>query len=123
MCAMAAIGGPRLLGACPVRTAVTAVVLLQRRRPVMRSLSGAIALVALVSVSAAGQVTIVVEKIQDVDLTDAQETKIAEIRKQHQPKIQAAAKDLGTLLKEEGEKIRDVLTAEQQKQIQAMKDE
>jgi Spy/CpxP family protein refolding chaperone len=89
----------------------------------MRTLSGAIALAALVWVSAAGQVAVAVERIQDLDLTDAQETKIAEIRKQHQPKIQAAAKELGTLLKEEDEKIRDVLTAEQQKQVQAMKEE
>src|SRR5262249_39591154 len=89
----------------------------------MRTLSGAIALAALVSVSAAGQVTVVVERIQDLDLTAAQETKIAEIRKQHQPKVQAAAKELGTLLKDEDEKIRDVLTAEQQKQVQAMKEE
>ena len=89
----------------------------------MRTLSGAVTLVALVSVGAAGQVAVVVERVQDMDLTDAQETKIAEIRKQHQPKIQAAAKELGTLLKEEDEKIRDVLTAEQQKQVQAMKEE
>ena len=89
----------------------------------MRTLSGAIALAALVSASAAGQVVVVVERIQDLDLTDAQETKIAEIRKQHQPKVQAAAKELGTLLKDEHEKIREVLTAEQQKQIQAMKEE
>src|SRR5262249_39913953 len=101
--------------------AVTAVVLLKRRRLGMRTLSGAIARAALVSVSAAGQVAVVVERIQDLDLTDAQETKIAEIRKQHQPKVQAAAKELGTFLKEEDEKIRGVLTAEQQKQIQAMK--
>jgi Spy/CpxP family protein refolding chaperone len=89
----------------------------------MRTLSGAMALAALVSVTAAGQVAVVVERIQDLDLTDAQEAKIAEIRKQHQPKVQAAAKELGTLLKEEDEKIRAVLTAEQQKQVQAMKEE
>jgi Spy/CpxP family protein refolding chaperone len=89
----------------------------------MRTLSGAVALAALVSISAAGQVAVVVERVQDLDLTDAQETKIAEIRKQHQPKVQAAAKELGTLLKEEDDKIRDVLTAEQQKQVQAMKEE
>jgi Spy/CpxP family protein refolding chaperone len=89
----------------------------------MRTLSGAVTLVALVSVGAAGQVAVVVERVQDMDLTDAQETKIAEIRKQHQPKVQAAAKELGTLLKEEEEKVRDVLTPEQQKQVRAMKEE
>jgi len=89
----------------------------------MRTLSGAMALAALVSMSAAGQVAVVVERIQDVDLTDAQEAKITEIRKQHQPKIQAAAKELGTLLKEEDEKIGGVLTAEQQKQVQVMKED
>jgi Spy/CpxP family protein refolding chaperone len=89
----------------------------------MRTLSGAVTLVALVSVGAAGQVAVVVERVQDMDLTDAQETKIAEIRKQHQPKVQTAAKELGTLIKEEEEKVRDVLTPEQQKQVQAMKEE
>jgi len=89
----------------------------------MKRLSGAIALAALMSVSAAGQVTVVVERIQDLDLTDAQESKIAEIRKQHQPKVQVAAKELATLVKEENEKMQGVLTPEQQKQVQAMKEE
>jgi Spy/CpxP family protein refolding chaperone len=123
MHAMAAIGGPRSPWACPARTGGDRGVLLKRRRPGMRTLSGVIALVALVSVGAAGQVAVVVERIQDLDLTDAQEAKIAEIRKQHQPKVQAAAKELGTFLKDEHEKIRNVLTAEQQKQIQALKEE
>src|SRR5262245_48860931 len=89
----------------------------------MKRLSGAIALAALVSMSAAGQVTVVVERIQDLDLTDAQESKIAEIRKQHQPKVQEAAKELVTLVKEENEKMQGILTPEQQKQVQAMKEE
>jgi len=89
----------------------------------MKALMGTILLAALASVSAASQVAIVVERVQDLDLTDAQESKIAEIRKQHQPKVQAAAKELGTLFKEEDEKIHGVLTPEQQKQVQAMKEE
>jgi Spy/CpxP family protein refolding chaperone len=81
------------------------------------------AVAALVLVSAAGQVAVVVERVQDLDLTDAEEAKIAEIRKQHQPQVQAAAKEQATLLRDEGEKIRAVLTAEQQKQLQALKEE
>jgi Spy/CpxP family protein refolding chaperone len=63
------------------------------------------------------------EGIQDLDLTDAQEAKIADIRKEGQPKIQMAAKELAAIVKEEVEKVRDVLTAEQKEKLQALKEE
>jgi Spy/CpxP family protein refolding chaperone len=62
------------------------------------------------------------ERIQDLDLTDAQEAKVAEIRKQCQPKVQEAAKGLAALLKQEEDKIRDVLTPEQQAMVKKMKE-
>ena len=54
-------------------------------------------------------------------LTDQQETKIAEIRKEFQPKVQEAAKDLAAVVKEELEKVQGVLTAEQKTKLQEAK--
>ena len=53
------------------------------------------------------KVIVVVERIHDLNLTDEQEAKIADIRKEYQPKVQEAAKDLVTLVKEEVEKARE----------------
>src|SRR5262249_5111604 len=64
-----------------------------------------------------------VAHLQDLQLTDAQEAKIEEIRKEFQPKIKNAAKALGGIFKEEVEKISAVLTAEQKVAIKEMKDE
>jgi Spy/CpxP family protein refolding chaperone len=66
---------------------------------------------------------IIVERIQDLNLTDQQEAKIAEIRKDCQTKIREAGKDLAAMVKQEEEKIRAVLTAEQKEKIQAFKEE
>jgi Spy/CpxP family protein refolding chaperone len=63
------------------------------------------------------------ERIQDLQLTDAQEAKIAEIRKEHGPKVLEAAKELAVLLKQEVDKIRAVLTPEQQAKLAAIKEE
>ena len=68
-------------------------------------------------------VVILVERIQDLDLTDAQEAKIADIRKENRPKVQEAAKDLTALLKEEEQKVMAVLTPDQKAKIAAMKEE
>ena len=46
------------------------------------------------------------ERLQDLNLTDAQEAKIAEIRKEYQPKVQEAAKELAAIVKEEVGKAR-----------------
>jgi Spy/CpxP family protein refolding chaperone len=89
----------------------------------MRTLKIALALAVVMSVAAAGQVVVLVERIQDLPLSDAQEVKIAEIRKESRAKIQEATKELGALAKEEMQKIRDVLTAEQKEKIANLKEE
>jgi Spy/CpxP family protein refolding chaperone len=62
------------------------------------------------------------ERLQDINLTDAQETKIAEIRKEHDPKVQEAAKELANVVKEEVDKCRDVLTDQQREKLKGWKD-
>jgi Spy/CpxP family protein refolding chaperone len=61
--------------------------------------------------------------IQDLNLTEEQEAKIADIRKEYRPKVEEAAKELGTLIKEEVEKVRQVLTPVQHQQLQAFHEE
>jgi len=63
------------------------------------------------------------ERIQDLNLTDEQESKIADLRKEYRPKVQESGKDLGALVKEEIEKVRAVFTPEQKEKLQSMKDE
>jgi Spy/CpxP family protein refolding chaperone len=61
--------------------------------------------------------------VQDLNLTDEQESKIADIRKECHPKVEAAAKELGGIVKEEVEKVRAVLTPEQREKLQALREE
>jgi Spy/CpxP family protein refolding chaperone len=63
------------------------------------------------------------ERIQDLQLTDEQEAKIADIRKECRPKVQEAAKDLAALVKEEVEKAQAVLTPEQKTKAEAFQEE
>jgi Spy/CpxP family protein refolding chaperone len=63
------------------------------------------------------------EKIQDLNLTDEQEAKIAEIRKEYRSKIAEATKDLATRVNEEVAKLRDVLTPEQKDNLKEQKDD
>jgi hypothetical protein len=56
-------------------------------------------------------------------LTDEQEAKIADIRKENRPKIEEAAKDLDSIIKEEVEKVRGLLTRTQLQKIQEFKEE
>jgi Spy/CpxP family protein refolding chaperone len=63
------------------------------------------------------------ERIQDLNLTDQQEAKVADIRKEFKPKVQEAAKDLAAVVKEEVEKVHGVLTPEQRKKLEEAKDE
>src|SRR5262245_21292665 len=63
------------------------------------------------------------ERIQDLELTEAQEAKVAEIRKEYTPKVQEAARTLAAAVKEEVDKIRAVLTAEQREKLSSWKDE
>ena len=63
------------------------------------------------------------ESMADLDLTDEQETKIADVRKEYRPKIQEAAKELASVVKEEVEDIRDLLTSEQKEKVKEFRDE
>jgi Spy/CpxP family protein refolding chaperone len=63
------------------------------------------------------------ERMQDLTLTDEQEAKIADIQKDYRPKVQEAAKDLDTAVKEELGKARDVLTDEQKAKLTDVKEE
>jgi Spy/CpxP family protein refolding chaperone len=74
-------------------------------------------------VGAQEKVVVLVERIQDIHLTDDQEAKIAEIRKDSQPKVRDAAKELAAIVKEEVEKVRDVLTADQKAKLQELKED
>jgi Spy/CpxP family protein refolding chaperone len=63
------------------------------------------------------------ERMQDLNLTDAQESKIAEIQNESRPKIQEARKELAAIVKEEVEKVRDVLSPQQKTKLEALKEE
>jgi Spy/CpxP family protein refolding chaperone len=63
------------------------------------------------------------ERLQDLHLTDEQEAKIADIRKECTPKVQEAAKELKAFVKEEVEKVHGVLTEEQVKKLETFKEE
>jgi Spy/CpxP family protein refolding chaperone len=63
------------------------------------------------------------ERVQDLNLTDEQESKIADLRNDYRPKLQQARKELVGLAKEEVEKIRAVLTEEQQAKLKTLKEE
>src|SRR5262245_44914879 len=63
------------------------------------------------------------ETMADLHLTDDQEAKIAEIRKESRPKIQEAAKELSAIEKEEMDKVRAALTPEQREKLKELKDE
>ena len=100
----------------------------------MKTLIAVVALVAGLAVfailpaaavqQAGGKVTVILaERIQDLDLTDAQEAKIAEIRKECRLKVQEAAKDLSSIVKQEEEKVMALLTPDQKAKVAAMKEE
>jgi Spy/CpxP family protein refolding chaperone len=96
----------------------------------MRTLSAVLTLVAALSVSSklyADEPSKgrngAAERIQDLNLTDEQEAKIAEIRKESRPKVEDAAKDLAVVIREEEDKVREALTPEQREKAQALKDE
>jgi Spy/CpxP family protein refolding chaperone len=63
------------------------------------------------------------ERVQDLHLTDQQEAKIAEIRKEFRTKVKAASEALSAIVKEEMEKARAVLTQEQKNTLTALKEE
>jgi Spy/CpxP family protein refolding chaperone len=63
------------------------------------------------------------ERIQDLNLTDEQETRIADIRKECRPKVQEAGRALADAVREEVEAIRTVLNPEQKRSIQVLREE
>jgi len=63
------------------------------------------------------------ERLQDLNLTDEQEAKIADIRKECRPEVEKAAKELTAVAQEEVDKIRKILTAEQQEKLRTMREE
>ena len=64
-----------------------------------------------------------VERFEELNLTEDQEVKIAEIRKEFRPKVEEAAKELAALIKDEVDKVQGVLTAEQKTKIAELKEE
>jgi Spy/CpxP family protein refolding chaperone len=63
------------------------------------------------------------ERIQDLHLTARQDTKIADIRNEYRPKVQAAEEELVAVVKNEIEQIRNVLTPEQKAKVTEMREE
>jgi Spy/CpxP family protein refolding chaperone len=70
-----------------------------------------------------GSPTVVLVTVQDLNLTDEQQAKIASIRKEYKPKVEEAAKELAAQIKDEVEQIRGVLTDEQKEKLQAFREE
>lgn len=64
-----------------------------------------------------------VEKFQELDLTDAQEAKITSIREEGRPKIEAAAKSLSAIAREEADKVTALLTPAQKEKLAELKEE
>jgi Spy/CpxP family protein refolding chaperone len=92
-------------------------------RYLIAGLALAVVLCAGHTLAAEGETVVVVERIQDIQLTADQETKIEEIRKECGPEVQKAAKNLMSLRKEEVEKVREVLTADQKTKLKELKEE
>jgi Spy/CpxP family protein refolding chaperone len=124
-----------LLWCCPARAGGGAALFRPTvKEGAMRTLIGVVALVVGMAAYAALPAAAVqragqkvgaglAERIQDLHLTDAQEAKIAEIRNEYQPRVQEAAKHLAAIARQEVDKIRAVLTPEQQTKVAAMREE
>src|SRR6516164_8499483 len=94
----------------------------------MKMLSTVLAVAALLMVGvklAAYQekAKVVVEVIQDLNLTDEQEAKIADIMKDFKAKNADALKERTSAVKEEVEKVNAVLTPEQRDKLATLKEE
>src|SRR5437868_5609662 len=64
---------------------------------------------------------LVVVAVQDLNLTDEQTSKIAEIRKEYRPKIAEARNELSSVVQEEMNKVRGILTPDQRTKLQNMR--
>ena len=98
-----------------------------RRRRVMKTLIAVLTVAVVMGVpgklsaqDAAGGLR---ERLQDLKLTEAQEAKIADIRKDCRTKVQEVVKELAGVAREEVTKVRAVLTPEQQKKLQDLREE
>ena len=94
----------------------------------MKMLSAVLAIAALLALGvklAAYQekAEVVIETIQDLNLTDEQEAKIADIMKDFKSKNGEALKELTSNTKEEMEKVNAVLTPEQRDKLATLKEE
>jgi Spy/CpxP family protein refolding chaperone len=92
-------------------------------RLVYRTLAFLAVILAYSQLAAQEVRVVVVERLQDLNLTDEQEAKIASIQNESRPKIQAAALELSTSVKEEVNKIMAVLTPAQKDKLAALRDE
>jgi Spy/CpxP family protein refolding chaperone len=63
------------------------------------------------------------EAMADLSLTEEQEAKLADIRKECRPKVEQAARELADTVKEEMTKIRETLTPEQREKLQTLREE
>jgi Spy/CpxP family protein refolding chaperone len=66
---------------------------------------------------------VLVMRIEELNLTDDQEAKIAEIRKEFQPKVREAAQALAGIVKDEEGQVGAVLTDEQKEKTKEFKEE
>jgi Spy/CpxP family protein refolding chaperone len=92
-------------------------------RLVYRTLAFLAVILAYSQLAAQEVRVVVVERLQDLNLTDEQEAKIASIQNESRPKIQAAALELSTSVKDEVNKIMAVLTPAQKDKLAALRDE
>jgi Spy/CpxP family protein refolding chaperone len=66
------------------------------------------------------QEEVFVVTVQDLPLSEQQEARINEIRKEYRPKVEQSAKELKTLVTDEVDQIRNALTPEQRAKIRTM---
>jgi Spy/CpxP family protein refolding chaperone len=126
---------PVLLWCCPARAGSSAALFRPSVKEVaMRTLIAVVAMVVglaayatlpAAAVQKAGEKVAdgLAERIQDLHLTDAQEAKIADIRKECGPKVREAAKESAAILRQELDKIMAVLTPEQKATLKTFKEE
>ena len=92
-------------------------------RMVCRALAFLTVILACTQLAAQEVRVFLVERFQDLNLTDEQEAKIASIQEQDRPKIQAAAQQLSASVKEEGDKVMALLTPAQKQKLAALREE
>jgi Spy/CpxP family protein refolding chaperone len=86
-------------------------------RTVCRAIAFSTVILACTQLAAQELRTLLVERFQDLNLTDEQEAAIANIQKEDRPKVEAAAQDLAKVVKEEVDKVKAVLTPAQREKL------